>query len=574
MRYSKLFLASALVVMAAGGISLAQAQVYGPDKMETMNSVYPIGPYDAPAYGNKTGVNVVKVANSYLGGIALDAGGNVFTWGWNGQGQLGIGKTDSYLPGKGTPKELISALAWTAQTYGGGYTPVDFFSNPGNYAANYAAMGIAPELTQPTTIVDVGAGYHHMLALDNQGRVWAWGYNLDGQVGKSSASGPLNKYNFPQRVQGLPANIVKVWGNNGYLDRGQSFALTSDGQLWSWGSNLNGKQGVGTLTITPDYQATPRQAIFPAGTVIVDVQGGDYHNIALDDQGNVWVWGYGGAGLMGDGAYNTYTTPHLLPRPAGMGKAVKISNSYDNSLVLDENHVVWQWGYLYVGPGAGNLTIARTPRQVDFEPAEVARVGYVPVAQDVAAGESVSYFIDQYGRSWAWGDNRYFGFGREGGYEDSNNIITTKAYQYPQIIGDGDTQIYDKDPKTPADGRVRNATYGTYGFNELHPTIYDDKYNVTASVEEWKNLAFKPIPKIRQMIGSRSSYIILDYDGNIFKWANDGSGTIAWGNGDYFDKKYDFTGNGRDGTYDAYCYEVMIMRNGGGQPPCLGNRCP
>ncbi|MDR2648391.1 MAG: hypothetical protein LBB94_01535 [Clostridiales bacterium] len=511
---------------------------------------------DAPSYGLRQQEAVVKAANAHLGGILLADGGTVYTWGWNGHGQLGIGKDDLPLPAVGTPKESIKPAHWDAQTYGGGYTEVDFFTRPDRYSANYADLGIAPELTSPTEIVDVGAGYHHMLALDKRGRVWAWGYNTDRQIGKKGKS----HYTFPQLVQGLPEDIIRIWGNNGYLNRGQSFALTGGGELWSWGSNLNGKHGVGTTENTASYQMTPHKVIFPQGTIITDVQGGDYHNIALDDRGDVWVWGYGLSGLLGDGKNKTYKTPEKLPRPDGMSEAVEISVSYGNNLILDSNHNVWQWGRVFIGPAAGNSTIVKTPRAVEAEPEEIQRIGYTPVAHGIGAGESVCYFIDQHGRSWAWGDGRYHGFGREGGYINALKIIARKAYQYPQIIGDGDTQVTDKDPKTPGDGAKKDSTYGTYGFNRLHPTVYDDKYAAASGEEAWKSLALQPIPKIKRIIGSRSSYIILDYDGNLFKWAYDGSGAMAWGYD--FEKQYDRTGNGRDGLYDTYCYEVMPMRGG------------
>jgi len=589
---NKIFLTSALAVLTMGGAQLAQAQrtpypIYNrPATMALMTNSQPgdVGPFDAPQYGNLTGINVTKVALEYLGGVALDSGGNVYTWGWNGQGQLGIGMPDifgSCPQPANVNTALIRAELFNCRAYAGGYQLVDFFTHPEKYAVQYARLKMAPELTQPTKIVDIGAGYHHVVALDEQGRVWAWGYNVAQQIGKTGigtagwSSNSSASFNFPQLVQGLPSNIAKVWGNNGYLDRGQSFALTSDGQLWSWGANgAIGKHGVGTTTATAAYQATPHQVVFPAGTVIVDVQGGDYHNIALDSNGNVWSWGYS---YIGDGTTAKYQrTPVMLPPPPGMAAGTKItaiSNSYDNSLMLDSNGEVWQWGYLFIGPCSGCGTVVKTPQKVQFEPAEIARVGYTPIPTQIAAGESVSYIVDQYGRSWAWGDGRYFGFGREGGYIDNSSIITTKAYQYPQVVGDGDTQIYDSRLKTPADGllqknQLNGVRYGTYGFNSLHPTIYDDKYiGATGAVAAWKNLAFKPIPKIRQMIGSRSAYIILDYHGNIFKWALDGSGTIAWGNGDYFDSRYDFTGNGRDGTFDKYCYEVVLMRSDGPVPP-------
>ena len=609
-------------------------------------------PTDAPTYGNlglfgkdtdSTNRTIAKVANSLLGGILLTSDGIVFTWGWNGQGQLGLGMPYTNLPAKTTPGSKITASQWTNMWYSGGYKQVTFFLNP---TALYDKLDAASpnnkstrELTQGTIIIDVDAGYHHMIALDQQHRVWAWGYNQANQVGGCSSSASSScktaaTYNFPQRVNGLPNNIVRVWANHGYLDRGQSFALTANGELWSWGSNSNGKRGngggaVNTAQPTPVYFGESKTGK-PADATIIDVQGGDYHNMALDSLGRVWAWGDGN--YFGDGSSGTVNAGKLLnlsdPKITTSDKRTialpiqKIAMSYDNALILDSKGVVWQAGRIYVGGGSSNGGGAGTAKTLNsFKPVQYAQAdvksddinsntsganaGYMPYARDIGAGESVSYIVDQHGRSWAWGDGRYHGFGREGDYIRSYTSMQTPiAHQYPQVIGDGDTQRYASDPTKPTgilstptpanfkpgttngdlgknvDTPTDNRRYGSYGFNSLHPTVYDVRYQTGKPLvspgivspdmpygDMWKSLAFQPIPKIKKILGSRSGYAMIDTDGNLWRWAYDGSATIAWGNGDFFDQWPDNTGNGRDGNYDSYCYEVMLANLTNPPPP-------
>ncbi|MDR2838547.1 MAG: hypothetical protein LBV49_08335 [Azonexus sp.] len=552
----KTILASAIAAIFLGAFPLALAYTDGTgthcgipcsaEDMQKMHSTSPayvasLGDKDAPRYGNQMagGLQIEKVKFGYLGGLALDSTGRVYTWGYNNFGRLGIGMNEDGAITKGTTRENIPANRWTAQMYGGGLTLVDFFGNPQKYSST--------ELTTPTTIVDIGAGYQNNVAVDVEGRVWAWGNNSYQVAGQTTGA----SYNLPKRVP-LPADkkFVKVWGSSADGAFYQAFALTDAGELWSWGSNDFGKQGTGSTT----SGTAPHQTLFPAGTVIVDVEGGYHNNMALDSAGNIWVWG---GGNLGDGGAQTATPRKLVV--TGMGKALKISMASLTQLVLDENHNVWQWGVGWTG------YTAWTPQKVKVAEAEIARVGYTPIPQDVEAGELAAFFIDQHGRSWAWGSNGYFAFGREGGYENSNDINTVDAYQFPQVLGDGDTQVFDTDKKTPANGLTKNAR-GNYGFNELHPTIYDDKY-AGKEAEKWVEMALKPIPKIKKIVSSLSSYAIVDEDGNLFRWALDGSGAAAWGNGDDFVQKYDYTGNARDGLYDAYLYEVVLLRNGGFDNP-------
>ncbi|MDR0274564.1 MAG: hypothetical protein LBI48_04325 [Burkholderiaceae bacterium] len=560
---------------------------------------------------NLTNAYVRKIGIAYLGGIALvannidsvtgqpsDNQNTLYTWGWNGQGQLGIGLTDGPVVGTAGPATAgISTSQWMGQTYGGGYVLVNFFNNPQNF---YTLRGIpvtgqdvsGNNASRSYNVIDADSGYHHMIALtaddDNytNSRVWAWGYNASYQVGQKTGA----RWNYPRLVQGLPANIQKVFANHGYLDRGQSFALTlgttsysvifadgskktlTGGKLYAWGSGSSYKLGSSSAN-----SEKPVQIVFTDNVDknidIVDVQGGDYHNMALDVKGNVWVWGSNS--YFGDDGATGSTPRKLTCKPSSACYGIKypvkeIAMSYDNALILDANNRVWQGGYVYdTSAHFKNFT------EVQVSPVDVHEVGYTPIPNHLGAGEQVSYIIDTYGRPWSWGNGVYHGFGREGDYILSYTKMKAKvAHQFPQVIGDGDTQRTATDPTIPdstkntTDTPTDNKKFGTSGFNSKHPTIYDAKYesatNPNLTTLAWKALAFHPIPKLTQIRGSRSAQIMLDEYGNIWKWAYDGSGTIAWGNGDDYKSQYDNTGNGRDGLYDSYCYEVMLMRGGQG----------
>lgn len=493
-------------------------------------------PVDAPIYGQLSAMKFVEVGNGHLGGVALDSKGNVWTWGWNGHGQLGIGK-----------RYRIKSSDSDYMGYAGGIIRVPYFS------------------TNNIDVVSISASYHTYFALDSEGNVYGWGYNVHNQLAMAGYDLETGYgRNSPHKIEGLP-KIVKIRANNAYLDRGICMALDEDGDLWIWGHNYYGQHGNGTSTDTAAYRMIPHKAIFPEGVEIVDFHGGDYHNVVLDSDGNIWTWGNGTYGALGNGTTSgKVLTPIKMESVEGMGKVKQLSVCYSINVVIDDQDQVWQWGRVYdhVYPTVltGTATIYSRPVKLEIDPDEIDAMGYTPIPQSVIAGESVSYFIDQYGRSWAWGSNRYFGLGLEGGYETTNDIVLAKAQQWPKVMGDGDTQIYNKDPKTPTDGAVKNRAgkYGGYGINQTHPTIYDDKYANNPGNSAWMELALKPIPKIDKMYASRSDYIILDVDGNFYRWSNDGSGTIAWG-WDY-ESDYDITGNQYDGLYDKYIYEVMFMR--------------
>ncbi|WP_039736914.1 DUF11 domain-containing protein, partial [Erysipelothrix tonsillarum] len=513
--FSKLSKNSLKVILS---FAMALTSIIGVNPNSVFNVAADSQDYDAGSVGQLSAVKFTQATAGQLGAIALDQSGAVWSWGYNINGRLGLGLTS------------------TQQNYAGGMRRLPYFVDNG------------------IEVVQVQSGYETNYALDSDGYVYTWGRGNEGQMGNGNTN---NNNPTPLRVPGLPKIKEIVAGKGG--QQHHILALDVNGKIWGWGYNAGNR--IGLTNSGPAYHSTPSEVNVPDSVKFARIEVGDNHNIALDEDGGVWTWGHNTGGSLGNGS-NTGTVdkPTKINIPSGV-KAIDISASFNSSLVLDENHTVWQFGRVYGRTGGtGHAVSVNTPEAVQIKASEINEMGYTPIPQKIFAGESVSYFIDQHGRSWSWGSGRYNGFGREGGFITSQLQMESQAVQLPKVFGDGDTQNYDYNPKTPADGAQKNrgGNYGGYGFNQLHPTIYDDKYKDKPEDDIWKDLALKPLPKVRQIISSRSSYTMLDEDGNIMKWGYDGSGAVAWG-WDY-DPKYDQNGSLKTGLYDRYTYEVMFMR--------------
>ncbi|WP_199617008.1 RCC1 domain-containing protein [Paenibacillus alkalitolerans] len=112
----------------------------------------------------------------------------------------------------------------------------------------YPTADIVPAETIPglTDIVEVAASTRHSLALDAQGKVWAWGADNSGQLGKDL--GNLEGVFEPEAVAGLPA-IASIAAGHDF-----SLALDEEGRVWAWGVNKN-NQAPGIAAT--DYNSTP-----------------------------------------------------------------------------------------------------------------------------------------------------------------------------------------------------------------------------------------------------------------------------------------------------------------------------
>lgn len=146
------------------------------------------------------GVVFTQVAAGSFGGYGLASDGRIYSWGNNGNGALGIG--DATVPSVSTPVAVA-----------------------------------AGDIPSGTEIVKIVASEFHALALAEDGSMYAWGYNNDGQLGDGSTVAA------PAPVKVDPADIpLGVKMRDIEVGLIASFALGSDGKLYSWGALSDPKQ--------------------------------------------------------------------------------------------------------------------------------------------------------------------------------------------------------------------------------------------------------------------------------------------------------------------------------------------
>ncbi len=142
-------------------------------------------------------------------------------------------------------------------------------------------------------VTDIAAGYNsyssrelpsdrYYLMLKDDGSVWTWGNNDYGTLG----DGTTDSRDVPTRVEGL-SDIVALEAG-----RDSCFALDQDGAIWAWGSNEYGQLGRGT---EPSGTSGRRGNNTPEKIedlpVIEKLHYGFGSVAALDENGEVWIWG-------------------------------------------------------------------------------------------------------------------------------------------------------------------------------------------------------------------------------------------------------------------------------------------
>lgn len=193
----------------------------------------------------------VSAGRSFTCGITT--ADDLYCWGANGEGQLGLGKSEAgQLVAR--PAPVAGAMKWRAISTGDGFAcgvttdgvarcwGVDRFGELGNGFPGDSLDAPAP-VRSTERFVDIGVGSTHACATSTTGRVHCWGYDEDGQLGRggkdTDASHPI-----PQPALGNATFVGPVQGGFSH-----TCALASAGRLFCWGRDFDGDAG-----IQPDHE--------------------------------------------------------------------------------------------------------------------------------------------------------------------------------------------------------------------------------------------------------------------------------------------------------------------------------
>lgn len=399
-----------------------------------------------------------------------------------------------------------------SQQVNGGYDFWDYYD------------GVRTSITggMPKCIQTVGGWYHKLFLFDN-GEVYSHGYGVNGQNG----DGTSGSYYYNRRVgrgtggrgTGSLRNvfIVKVassggLGNVAMGNYEHCAAIDSNGNLYMWGYNGYGQLGNGNTSNLTLPTQIDRKFFDNARIVDVWCTGfASYQNTyALDQNGQLWAWGYTGYGCLGIGEYYTgNATTNVTARPqkvqadftkyGGIKKFIPGSGSAPKLQVIltNDNHL-WAWGYSSYaagwGYGANDDVIVKPRRLADLIQENTNSLG-IDQRKSVGQLSDVVANCEEF-----WND--------DGSDTDTENLII-KERQTGLIFGLG--RRYD-----------RSMPYlrGTmYQYSNANNPLYDDDNTnpVMASIGNFKDVKYV----IRHGSGTDArSYLWINRDGRVIVTGN------------------------------------------------------
>jgi alpha-tubulin suppressor-like RCC1 family protein len=319
--------------------------------------------------------NVSQIAAGRNFSLARTQEGQVYVWGGNDWGQLGLGVEESRKDQPIENQNLKSIKKIAASN-----NNVLALSEDGHvfsFGSNFSGQLGTGDNTDSNTpgivagidhVVDVAPGYKFSVALKDDGTVWAWGAKCsDAQkkeseqwwktvIGKTDEVGDgyydptsdalsihdKDEYCINEDIVGILSrtpvqikNLSKITQiSAGY---GHVLALDTDGNVWSFGCNTFHQ--LGRVTKEKSDNTTPQK--ISGLPPIAKVSAGYRHSLAVTNDGAVWSWGLNSHGQLGVEAKELLNT---TPLRVSIDHVSQILSGYDYSLVVKDDGTVWGWG--------------------------------------------------------------------------------------------------------------------------------------------------------------------------------------------------------------------------------------
>lgn len=266
----------------------------------------------------------------------------VYAWGRGEDGQLGLGDTnDQYKP---MVVEALKDKNVVQVACGSGHTVVlsedgDVYTwgrgDDGRLGHGDNGWKYVPRLVdvvRSKNIRQVTCGSYHTAAITDNGELYTWGGGMYGKLGHGNENG----YSTPCLVEDLrDKRLIQIACGSRH-----TVVLLDTLDVYTWGDKENGVSGHGD---TDGHQYTPRVVDALKDKRICQISACGFHSSALAENGDVYTWGEGKFGRLGNGSEHNQLTPRLIEDLHG-NCIRQVSCGGFHSAAINETGELYTWG--------------------------------------------------------------------------------------------------------------------------------------------------------------------------------------------------------------------------------------
>jgi alpha-tubulin suppressor-like RCC1 family protein len=341
-----------------------------------------------------TALSFVQMSAGVYHTCAVTTDSRAYCWGGGQFGRLGNGTEDH----KSRPTAVAGGLRFQSISAGFFHTcgvTTDFRAYCwGGNLLGQLGDGTTTERLTPTPVsggllfreISTGTG-SHTCGVTTGNKVYCWGYNGNGGLGRGSTSG----------AKPTPGPIASTASFRQVALGGEhSCAIALDYHAMCWGLNQVGQLGAGDQRMPGDISATP--VMVAGGLLFRHLTGGSQHTCGVTRTSKPYCWGYGKYGQLGNGVTLNRWTPRLL---VGGVNFDRLSAGWFHTCGESTTNKAYCWGYNAHGAVGDGSTVNR------LSPVLVKGGLFFP--QLDAGGDHACGMVD--GAGYCWGENTYGGLG-------------------------------------------------------------------------------------------------------------------------------------------------------------------
>lgn len=370
------------------------------------------------------------------------------------------------------------------------------------YDPRYPAISdlSSPAIVGSSTWSKIDGGTSFALAIDNTGKLYAWGANSVNQVGDSTT---VNR-NSPILLDSGSWLAISAGFDH-------SLAIRSDNTLWTWGNGPS----IGLVT-------EPQSWLY--------ISAGNNHSLGIRDNGSLWAWGLNSAGQLG--LFNTINRSSPVQVMSGSFASAYSSSSF--SMVIDSIGRLFTWGLNSSGQLGNQSTTNKS------YPIQITTKSW----SQITGGVDHTLGIDNLGKLYGWGQ---YTTGQTGVYDEVYSWSQIASglglrtdntlWAWGSLTGDGTTIVRSSPVQigandwfsitshfltTNAKGAIKtNGTLWMWGSNNQGQLGLNDTIDRSSPVQvpgSWSQIS-------TQLLHTAA----LNADNIIYSWGNNASGELGDG---------------------------------------------
>merc|ERR1712100_413684 len=283
--------------------------------------------------------SVSSIVCSYDFTVCINNNKNVVSFGRSRSGAHGHKEDNVFSPKIIPTLNLIISISVCWDQNGGHCACLDNDGNVFTFGDNeYGKLGIGDKVKSFTSIPQkvnlppcqqISCGTNHTTCLSENGEVYSFGYNATGQLGLGNFE---NSYNTPQLISSLK-DVEFIECGYSYV-----FCKTFNNEIYCWGNNFYGQLGLGNI----NNQYTPVLCSSLLTENVIDIKCGNIHTLVLISNGDALSCGHNNHEQLGREIDDDYSSS--FQKIEDLSEIIRIECGYYHSLCIDINNDLYVFG--------------------------------------------------------------------------------------------------------------------------------------------------------------------------------------------------------------------------------------